>query len=608
LSAPHESIRMDASQVMDCLRALRRAPKDAQYWHLFAICLAHLCRARVATVLRANVAGAWSVLGTNQAERKPLGAEILERLGTLAPRAQAQGHAYEPQNNGDLVAVVPLLDPDGPTWVLLELSGKEKPAINELLVRAQLVADLPSVQPMAEVESDNPEWVSLLDLVARVTQETEFGAAALSLVNLMAALLPCDQAVLGWCEDGQVQVLAISHIDRFEQQAANVQLLEAALEEAVDQHTDLVFPPEPDDSVVVLAHTRLSRMMGYEHLSTLIVRDEVAGDSPLALLIARKNEGLSADRLHQISVVLHLMKPWLTVLHERSRGWAGHFYKQFIQYANASFSPQSPGRKALVGAAVLALGVVTFGQWPYRIEASGELTTDSVQTISAPFDGYLGKVHFTIGDRVTSGAVLAELDTRDLSLQAQDMYSEVVRYAAEADRARAQNQTADTEIAMARMTQAQARLDRLRFQLQQARITAPFEGVLVEGERKELTGIPIHQGDKIFRLARTEGLYATLHISERDVQALPNPASGRLLLLSQPDQSVPFSVQQVVPVAQVKGSQAGQFLVKAHLDQVAAPWWRPGMSALALIDAGDQPIWWIWVHKWVDNLRMMLWW
>lgn len=627
--------RLDAAQVLDALRALRNAPKNPAYWQMLATCLGLLCRARTVHVLRAEPAGAWSVLGAHGLPHSGppgevgLGTELLERLATLAPRAQAQGHAHEPLRQGGLVAVVRLLDPDGATQAVLTLDAQEKPFINELLVRAQLVADVPtgSAPPQARGGQPDtppnappatapghpadPSWLSLLDLVARVMQDENLGAAALSLVNLMAAQLPCDQAVLGLYQHGQVRVLAISHIDRFDPHTSNLQLLEAALEEALDQQTDLVFPALGDDGVVLLAHDRLSRLMGYAHLNTLVVRHDHSADDTtphLALLLAHRQGGLNESRSHQISVALHLLKPWLLVLNERSQSWWQRSAQRLRQGARTALSPEAPGRKALVALAAVALATVVFGTWPYRIEASGELATDSVQTLSAPFDGFLGKVHHTLGDSVAAHEVLAELDTRDLLLQAQDLRSEVLRYGAEADRARAQNQTADTQIAAARATQAQARLERVQFQLQQARIEAPFGGVIVEGERKELAGMPIHQGDKLFRLARIEGLYAVLHVSERDMQALPARASGRLLLLSQPDQPIAFELEQLVPVAQVKGGQAGQFQLKVRLAQDPAPWWRPGMSALALIDAGRQPIWWIWTHKWIDTLRMMLWW
>lgn len=620
--------RIDPAQLIDTLRTLRHAKHDDAYWQRLCACLSLLCRARAAVVLRAaQEGGAWRLLGTNAAPDSALVTGASARLAELAPRALAQGHAYAPQADGQITVAVRLLGPSGPTLALLEVPGRERTAINEILVRAQLVADLPASMPapsptpqapgtaagaQAGAGRDapaQPGLLELLDLVARVMQESDFGAATLSLVNSVAAVLGCEQVVLGWYEDGEAHVQAISHIDRFERKADNVQLIESALEEAVDQHVDILYPVPAGSSTVTLAHERLSRQTGFNRLATLVCRDGAAErDSPLALTLARREGGFDKEQLHQVVVALHLLKPWLTVLRGHSKWWGARWHAHLRRRLLAWLSPEHPGRKLMVVAGVAALGVICFGTWPYRIEAPGELTTDSVQVLSAPFDGFLRQVQGNLGDTVNQGTVLAQLDTRELSLQASDLQSEMRRYEAEADRARALAQTAETQIALARATQAQARMERVQFQLQQAQIAAPFTGVLVEGERKELSGSPVRQGDKLFRLARIEGLYAVIHVSERDVRELPPQARGRLRLLSQPDHDIGFRVEKLVPLAQAKGGQGGQFTLKVLLDESAAAWWRPGMTGLALIETGERRIIWIWTHKLLDMLHMTFWW
>ena len=64
----------------------------------------------------------------------------------------------------------------------------------------------------------------------------------------------------------------------------------------------------------------------------------------------------------------------------------------------------------------------------------------------------------------------------------------------------------------------------------------------------------------------------------------------------------------MVPVAQVRGTQGSQFALKVRLEETVEPWWRPGMSGLAQVDAGDRAILWIWTHRLVDQLRLRWWW
>ncbi|MEY8879430.1 MAG: efflux RND transporter periplasmic adaptor subunit [Leptothrix sp. (in: b-proteobacteria)] len=604
---------MDAAQLINALRELRGMAQDATYWQRLCLCLLPLCRARSAQIVRVVDGPAWQMLASSAPDATSPD-DVAARLQELGPRALAQGHAYAPGAAGWLNAAVRLVDPAGLTLAVLEISARERSAIGELLLRVQLIADLPASGSTSGASAGTPggnDLAELLDLVARVMGEGEFGAASLTLVNLLATTLGCDQVVLASNEDGYARVQAISHIDRFERKAENVQLLEAAIEEACDQQTDLVHPAAadaPGTGAVLLAHDRLARMLGYGQLATLLAPGETPGPLPLALLLARREGAFDPVRLQQVSVALHLLQPWFTNLRQRSGWWGERAWAATRRHAADWLSPKRPGRKLLVALALLALLGVSLGTWPYRIDASGELATDAVQVISAPFDGYMSQVHANLGDTVQSGAVLAQLDTRELTLQAADLQSEVRRYDAEADRARAQGQMADMQIAVARTQQSRARMERVMFQLGQSQVHAPFTGVVVEGERKELAGVPVRQGDKLFRLARIEGLYAVIQLSERDVHDLPANATGQLRLLSQPDRPIGFAVDRLVPIARVKGSQGGQFLLKARLDVASEAWWRPGMTGLAQIDVGERRILWIWTHHLVDRVRLALWW
>ncbi len=625
-----DSVRMDARQLMLAIRALRQAPRDVLYWPTMARCLMHLCRARSVRVVREAPEGGWTLLAAAPATEGTLPATAAAALAELAPRALAQGQAYAPATQAGVTAVVHLIDPPGTTFAVLDLSDRDRAAVNELLIRAQLVADLPAsaVPVTVEAASFAPlsasaapvtqhageltparELVDLLDLVARVMKESEFGAAVLALVNLLSTALGCEQVVLGIADDGLVRVAAISHIDRFERKAENVQMLESALEEALDQRADLVYPLSPESALVGLAHDRVARLLGYTHLVTLIARNDESPDAPaLALMLGRRGAAFEASRLQQVSVALHLLQPWLGTLRESSRGWGARLWAGARRRGRHWLSPGNPGRKILAVALAVFVLVASLGSWPYRIDGSAELVTDSVQIVSAPFDSHLARVYANLGDTVEADAVLVQMDVREIRLQESDLASELRRFEAEADRALAASQPAETQIATARAAQARARLEKVRFQLEQAMVRAPFAGVIVEGERKELAGIPVRQGDKLFRLARVEGLYAMVHVSERDVRELPESAIGHLRLLSQPDREIRFRVTQIVPISQARGSQGGQIQLRVMLDQAPESWWRPGMTGLAQIDAGERRILWIWTHRLIDTLRLKLWW
>ena len=50
------------------------------------------------------------------------------------------------------------------------------------------------------------------------------------------------------------------------------------------------------------------------------------------------------------------------------------------------------------------------------------------------------------------------------------------------------------------------------------------------------------------------------------------------------------------------------FLVRCELPEGHASWWRPGMTGVAKLNAGEHSLLWIFTHRTVDFLRLNLWW
>ncbi|RYY64836.1 MAG: HlyD family efflux transporter periplasmic adaptor subunit, partial [Comamonadaceae bacterium] len=178
----------------------------------------------------------------------------------------------------------------------------------------------------------------------------------------------------------------------------------------------------------------------------------------------------------------------------------------------------------------------------------------------------------------------------------------------EAARHRAEDNLADMEVALARLAQSDARLARLQDYIRHARNVAPFDGVVVEGERKDLQGMPVKKGDHLFRVAQVRDLYALLHVPERDIRDIKPGAKGELSLLSRPDQKIAFELSAVIPVAQVKGQDGNHFMLTAKMLAPPEPWWRPGMTGVARIDVGERNVGWVLTHRLVDAIRMKFWW
>lgn len=621
---------------MESLHALRQGPRGAEFWNEFCASAAQLCRAGSAIAVAHEDSG-WRPLGGFLLLESGLEARWPTQLADLLERIGDKGFGISPAAFGSgAISVAIRLRGEGDCILLLEIAETERPRLNELILRAQLISDIPlsASRPSAAAADDGlaagvaagapltrgvlssptagaggtstAELLGWLELVVRVTRHRQFGPASLELVNAVAARLGWTQVFLGWRRGPYVRVRAISHLDRFERRAEHVRLIEAAMEETLD-HDQPVQDPVADAEVLPIAHGRLRQGLGFAVVTSLPLRGD-GDEAEAVLLLASDEPGPPPVPLEPLQLAAQLAMPWLSDLEEQDRWFGERWGRQAVRATGKAVRIEHLGRKSLILAATALLLYGLFGTWPHRIDATAELVTDSAQILNAPFDGYIDSVSVTAGDNVRKGGLLATLDRQELLLQESEIRAEIRRHSAEAEKARAAGQTADVQIALARRAQAQARLERVSFQLEQSRVTAPFDGVIVEGERKELLGAAIRRGEKLFRVARVEGLYVTLFVPEAEMRFLSQNAHGQISLLSQPEVNHPIRIDAVIPVAQVKPQAGNLFAIRAELLDPPESWWRPGMTGLARIDVGRANIIWLMTRRAVDAIRMKLWW
>jgi multidrug efflux pump subunit AcrA (membrane-fusion protein) len=616
----------DAASLILALQAHRRQRRDQPgYWDAYCALMRSLSRATaVLLVQRKDVAAGWALLGQHAGDDDWASRHWQLALEDLGERALDKGYAFTPmQDDARRLRILAMVRTSGigDALLVIDIAEQERGQLNEILMRAMLAADFPepahavpapassALAPVPAATVAARSSGPMLDLAAQVMHEQRFGAATLLLVNGIGAHFGAEQVALGWLRDGAMHAVAISHIDRFEHNTQLVQLIEDAFREALGQPGALWHQAgtAADTDPLCAAHAKLCRMLKFARLHAVPVTDG-AGVARAVLLLGFKEALPAPPASADLLLAMGFLQPWLHDLQQRDRWWGARFADWARQRLARLIGPGRVwSRVATVAASALLLFAI-FGQWDYRIEATSQLTTDSMRLISAQFDGRVEQVHVSAGDVVREGALMATLDTRELRQQEMDILADRQRLEAEADKARAAGNLAEMGIAQARHAQADARLVRIVQYLAQARALAPFDGVVVSGERKELLNAPVKKGDNLFRVARIDGLYVEILVPERDVRYVGAGATGELRLLSHPDQKIRFKTSAMIPIAQVKGQEGNHFLIKARLLQAPEAWWRPGMSGIVLIDGGRQNVTWILTHKLVDTLRMKLWW
>lgn len=615
MPASTESLLARTGKLIDDIHALRRfSGEPGEFWRAYLEATGKLASAREAFLVSQTApeqpwvtAASWpSGLAPDAALVEPLANAAsrahAETVVVVRPAAGAKGDALVglrlEAGPGEPPATLVLKLPDAPTD-LLESSS--------LLVR--LAADVPAAylkeRALGRASRDVVRFAEALDLMVLMNADSRFYKAAMTLANELASRFTCSRVSLGWLEDGYARLQAMSHVEKFERETSAVQVVEACMEECIDQDEEVLWPSPDGSRTIARAHEEYARHFGPGALLTLPLRIE---NKVVGSVTCEKAQGaFSATEVAALRLMCDQASRRLSDLKREDR-W---FIRRWIDTARDALSwilgVDHTWYK--VGGVLLAalFWWLATGTLPYRVEGSFILKTDDLVYIPAPFDGYIENVGVTIGDPVKQGVTLLKLDTRDLLLDETAAVAEITRQSREAEKAMAKAALADMKIAQALEAQARARLEKVQYNLQNSTIRAPMDGLIVEGDLKKMLGAPVRRGDILFKIARVERMYAEAGIDERDVHEVRGQATGEIALVSRPNLTFPCVVERLDPVA-VQRDGRNEFNVRLRVTGPVESWWRPGMAGVVKIECGRRNVAWILAHRTIDFLRLVLWW
>lgn len=481
--------------------------------------------------------------------------------------------------------------------------------IDETLRRLRLIANTPAIyqheRTVRQTQKNLACFTDVLDMLLLLNAENRFLAAAMTLVNETAARYQCARVSLGWCDNGYVHLQSISHMERFERKMDIVTSLEAAMEEALDQDEEILWPCFDVDGAVTRDHEAYLKKQQAAHLVSLPLR---LNDQPLGVLTCeRADSAFSEDDVRSLRILGDQVSCRLAELKQRDR-WFGAKLKDAICKKVSGLLGVEHTLAKLVGlltCALLLFSIIV--KLPYRVEAAFILRSEDVRQVSAPFDGYIDTAQVKIGQQIEQGDRLLLLDTSDLLLEESAALANQIRFLREGEKARAQNALIEMKIAQARADQAQAQLELIQHQLSQAQVRSPITGIIVEGDLEELQGAPVGKGDILFKVARHENLFVELKINEDDIHELTEGQSGNIAFVSRPQLKYPFKIIQIDPVA-LPADTGNIFIARGKDLDWSVDWWRPGMSGIAKIDVGRRRIIWILTHRTIDFFQLLMWW
>jgi multidrug resistance efflux pump len=454
---------------------------------------------------------------------------------------------------------------------------------------------------LQQARTDVVQFSNVLDLLALLNEREKYVDACMALSNELTSRLRADRASIGWLKKGYIRVQAISHMEKFEKKMDAVQLLEAAMEEALEQDCEVVWPAGKDDSVVARDTQRYVDSETSGHAVMVPLRHE--GEPVAVLAVERKSAPFTDIELQWLRLCADQVAPRLATLEARDAWFGKRAWRAFRKQAAKLIGVEHTGAKILGIIGVCALVFLLFGRWPHRVKGDFTLRSEVATVLPALFDGYLDEIFAEKGDLVPAGYVLARMDVRDLLIEQASAAADLDRYTREAEKARAEQALADMRMAEAMADQSRARLELVEHRLQQAEIRSPFVGAVVQGDHRERAGAPVERGEILFKVAALSGLTVEAEVDERDIDFVEVGAEANLVFASRPADPYAVRVVRIDPMAQ--SADAGNvFVVHCEIEADVEAWWRPGMTGVVRIEAGRRTPIWLLTRRTLDYLRL----
>jgi hypothetical protein len=611
------SNRLNLPEFLGKIAALPfEAEQPADFWPRYLACVRDINDADQAVLLagKAGSESAWRKLAAHPAQLPPsyertLFSTNLVALADTAAKEAAVCQFLDQPGGWAVGARLDIGNPGEHCVVLMHLPKADETEAKDALVRLHLAFSIPQLfqaqQNLAQNRADLERTGAALDTVLQLNGQKRFVAAALTVCNTLATRHACDRVSLGWNDGQRIRLRAISRTEKFDRQMSAARALETVMEETFEQNDEVVWPAPEDSTLVTRDHEAYARDQKVAHLCSVPLRLE--SEVVAVITCEREERAFQPVELKELRLAADAVVRRLADLQQTDR-WLGVRARDAVKERTAKLlGPERTWLKLLAIALTVLVAVLIFVPFSYRVEGNFTLRSEEVAFLTAPFDGYIERVEVRPGDTVEQGKPLLAFKTSELELEESAALADLTRYQREAEKARAANALAEMRIAQALAEQSQARLDLVRYRLDQAVLKAPFAGAVVEGDLRERLGAPVKKADALFKVARIDTLYVEAAIPERDVQDVLKASTGEMAFVSQPRRKFPLRVVRVEQAA-LPREEGNVFLVRCDVEGGAQPWWRPGMSGVCKLDAGKRSLLWILTHRTVDFLRMKLWW
>lgn len=441
-----------------------------------------------------------------------------------------------------------------------------------------------------------------LSMLSALSQHGDTTALAFTLVNSLVRLCGCARVSLAHCDNGKLTLLAMSGQASIDKRRDLARSLLSLMRETVDAQA--VLYPQPENAHDLPAHEYFHKEHGQHSIMSFCFA-ETPFDQ-FVIVLERGKAHFEPTQLQTIMAMVEAPGALLQTQYQTQSSTTQKFKRAIRQrFVNWNRISQWSAKRTLWVSSIAALALLCVLPVKHRVSTTAFIDAADRQVLVAPEDGFILSAHARAGDFVEKGALLATLDTRELSLSADKWLSEKTKN----DQAYAKALAVHDRIELSRLRADAQRIDAelnlVQQKLRRSEIRAPFNGVLLTGDWTQALGAPVGLGDVLFELASTEQYRLILEVDEHDVSYIQPGQMADLRMASLPGSSFKAELEAVMPVA-VSEQGRSAFQITAVIDGGANKL-RPGMQGVGKVLIGERSLLWVYTHKMVELVQYYAW-
>lgn len=472
------------------------------------------------------------------------------------------------------------------------------------------LANLLAARQLEEAIRGKERAGSVLETIAVALRHGKFQQALFEVANELRQRFGCSRVAIGLVENAAIKVAALSEAATFEKKTPIVKAYASAMEEAYDHGKPICTSTE-----VRPGNTGADDTPYPQHLALLACSGDTdvlsypltQGAHCIGVVTLEKSAETRFDAADMawLDAFTALAAPIVEQRRAAERSSLARLASESKGGLEKLFGPRHLVWKAATSAVVLAIGLLVLVHLDYRVTAKTVIEGEVQRVAAAPFEGFIGAGFVRAGDTVKKGQPLAQLDDRELRIEQAKWASERDQYRNKLSEAVATHDLTAVQVIGAQLRQSEAQLALVTEKIERARVTAPYDGIVVSGDLSQQIGAPVESGKKLFEIAPLQSYRVILQVDEREIRHVRAGQTGQIVISGIAGEPMPLSVVKVTPVATAQDGK-NSFRVEARLDHPPERL-RPGMEGVGKIEVGSRRLWWILTHTFTDWLTLTLW-